>query len=224
MRESNREYQKVIEYIRAKIESGELKSGSRMPTERVLSAELGIGRNSTREAFRILENMGIAASRQGSGNYIVCDMTRNLADVIDMMLSMRTMTQKDILSFRFYMEQTVCAMVLQNPEKKQRLMEAEKILAAFEAAPPDRQVELDREFHYFLVNATGNAMMIFLMESLLSVYRRWIDRALQRASDEDLCALRKAHAQILSGLSEDNPEAIHTAIVKHYEIIDKLLS
>ena len=68
--EEVREYQKAVEYLCGLIKAGELKIGSKLPTERKLAETLSIGRNSTREALRILENMGVIVCRQGSGNYL----------------------------------------------------------------------------------------------------------------------------------------------------------
>ena len=46
------EYEKAIQYIDQLILQGDLQIGSKLPTERSIAEELGIGRNSTREALR----------------------------------------------------------------------------------------------------------------------------------------------------------------------------
>ena len=58
MKENSREYQKAVDYICSEIANGNISIGDRLPTERTLSGQLGISRNSTREALRSLENMG----------------------------------------------------------------------------------------------------------------------------------------------------------------------
>lgn len=82
-----REYEKAVDYVRRMISSGSLNVGDRLPTERELSLELDISRNSTREAMRMLENMGIIVSRHGSGNYISGNMERTISDMIHMITS-----------------------------------------------------------------------------------------------------------------------------------------
>ena len=52
------EYEKAIQYIDQLILQGDLQIGSKLPTERSIAEELGIGRNSTREALSILHGMG----------------------------------------------------------------------------------------------------------------------------------------------------------------------
>ena len=65
---SSQEYAKAVAYIYELINNGTLEVGSRLPTERSISVQLGIGRNSTREALSILHGMGIIERKQGSGN------------------------------------------------------------------------------------------------------------------------------------------------------------
>ena len=63
-------YQLVIDHIKDDILNGVLKPGDRLPGERELAEQLGISRNSVREGLRILENMGVTASRHGAGHYV----------------------------------------------------------------------------------------------------------------------------------------------------------
>ena len=61
-----REFEKVIDYIIGEIREGRAVVGSEIPSERQISAELCISRNSVREGVRALENMGVVESRHGS--------------------------------------------------------------------------------------------------------------------------------------------------------------
>lgn len=61
---------KNVQKILALIQSRELRAGERLPTERELVALLGIGRNSLREALKVLETMGVVMIRHGSGIYL----------------------------------------------------------------------------------------------------------------------------------------------------------
>ena len=65
-----RVYSLVVEQIRELIESGQLKPGDKLPTERSLAEQLGVSRSSVREALSALEVLGVINSRQGLGNYV----------------------------------------------------------------------------------------------------------------------------------------------------------
>ena len=79
MQKERREYSRVVDHIYTLIETGQLTVGSRLPAERALAEELCAGRNSVREALRMLENIGLVESRQGSGNYIACNPSASIS-------------------------------------------------------------------------------------------------------------------------------------------------
>ena len=60
-------YERVISYIKGEILKGDLKQGEKLPPERELAEQLGVGRNSVREALRTLSLMGFISSTQGAG-------------------------------------------------------------------------------------------------------------------------------------------------------------
>ena len=55
----NKEYFKVIEYIKEQMKNGTIQIGGKLETERKLSEKLGISRPSIREALRSMENIGL---------------------------------------------------------------------------------------------------------------------------------------------------------------------
>ncbi len=60
----------VIGQLRQSVASGEWPVGTRIPTEPTLVEELGVGRNTVREAVRALAHAGILEVRQGDGTYV----------------------------------------------------------------------------------------------------------------------------------------------------------
>ncbi|WP_042370046.1 FadR/GntR family transcriptional regulator [Streptacidiphilus neutrinimicus] len=70
----------VIAQLRAQITSGEWPVGSRIPTEAELVEQLGVARNTVREAVRALAHNGLLDIRQGSGTYVLA--TSELAGVM----------------------------------------------------------------------------------------------------------------------------------------------
>ncbi|WP_156288958.1 GntR family transcriptional regulator [Oceanobacillus salinisoli] len=60
----------VIEQIKEKIYTGELQPGERLPSETAFSKELGVSRNTLREALRILEEENIIIRKHGIGTFV----------------------------------------------------------------------------------------------------------------------------------------------------------
>ena len=75
-----RVYTLVVEQIRALIESGQLKAGDKLPTERSLAEQLGVSRSSVREALSALEVLRVIHSRQGLGNFIAENVENDLPE------------------------------------------------------------------------------------------------------------------------------------------------
>lgn len=64
--------QRVIDRLTEAIVSGELKPGDRIPTEMELAEQMGVARNSIREAVKILVYIGVLEIRRADGTF-VCD-------------------------------------------------------------------------------------------------------------------------------------------------------
>lgn len=60
----------AIGKIKEMIVSGALRPGDRLPKEADLAAELGLSRNSLREAVKALSLLNILDVRQGDGTYV----------------------------------------------------------------------------------------------------------------------------------------------------------
>ncbi len=63
-------YRRLAEAVRAAIRRGEMPSGTRLPTERALAAELSVSRSTVVAAYDLLRGEGWLESRQGSGTWV----------------------------------------------------------------------------------------------------------------------------------------------------------
>lgn len=61
-------YQRIVTQVEDAVARGDLKPGSRLPSERELVAQFGTSRATVREALRVLESNGVIRSRPGDPN------------------------------------------------------------------------------------------------------------------------------------------------------------
>lgn len=61
----------VLSTLRSRLKDGTWPVGTRLPGEHELAAELGVGRNTVREALRTLVNAGLLTARRGDGTYVI---------------------------------------------------------------------------------------------------------------------------------------------------------
>lgn len=85
-----RVFEEICDQVRAKLARGEYRPGDKLPSERELAAELGVGRPAVREAIRTLENAGVLVLRKGlHGGAFVRDgspetVTQSLHDLMNL--------------------------------------------------------------------------------------------------------------------------------------------
>jgi DNA-binding transcriptional regulator YhcF (GntR family) len=63
----------VREQLRARVESGELGPGTKLPTVRALAADLGLAANTVARAYRELESLGLIETRGRAGSVVSGD-------------------------------------------------------------------------------------------------------------------------------------------------------
>src|SRR5438132_5361479 len=63
-------YYQLEEWLAQRIDSGELAAGTRLPSERELTQQLGISRMTLRQALDRLERDGLLVRRQGTGAFV----------------------------------------------------------------------------------------------------------------------------------------------------------
>lgn len=64
-------YTQIVEQVKQKVISGELKPGDQLPTVRALALELRVNFNTVARAYRLLDESGIISTQQGRGTYIL---------------------------------------------------------------------------------------------------------------------------------------------------------
>ena len=67
LRRVRKSYEQVADQLRELIVSGRLAQGERLPTETLLSAEVGVSRATVREALRLLAAQGLIRTTKGAG-------------------------------------------------------------------------------------------------------------------------------------------------------------
>lgn len=217
----NREYQKAIDYLYGLVEEKKISIGDKLPTERKMAEILSIGRNSTREALKMLEKLGMIESRQGSGNYLVANMSNTISKCIEMMIMLNQTSQLEVIAFRRELDLIICKEIITKNTAPHWESEFEKILAIeWNMLSRDEQAELDRQIHYTLIQASENSLWICIAEAIASVYRKWIDSVMEHAEKDVLKKLQNTHYDMISALRAKDWQKCEAAINTHYDLID----
>ena len=135
-------------------------TGSKLPTERELCEVTGAGRNSVREALKILASRNIVEIRQGSGTF-VSDKKGVSDDPLGFsMISDRVKLTKDLLQVRVMIEPQIAELAAQNATKED-IDNLEQVLIEMESLMKDHKEysDLDNKFHISIAKCTHNVVM-----------------------------------------------------------------
>lgn len=143
----------ALEQLRLRIAQGVWAVGERLPTEPELSAELGISRNTVREAMRVLAFSGLIEIRQGDGSYL-----RSMTDPLGAMRALSHCTLAQAQETRQILEVEAIGLAAQRRTEQdlQGLHQALRTSAALYHGDLEAYIHADLVFHTRLVDAAHN--------------------------------------------------------------------
>lgn len=220
---NNKVYKGVVEEIKNKIVSGELKKGQKLPPERELAEKLSVSRASVREAMRALEVIGFIESKQGAGNYIKESFEDVLIEPLSMMFMLQQINAEEISELRRGLELEAAVLAAERADEEDILKLEHLIKEMSVTENEDRNVILDKEFHYTIAKASKNKMFL----NILNVISELIDNFIKGirkeilSKEENKERLLKVHSEIALAIRERNKMNVYKAMEKHCTIINE---
>jgi DNA-binding FadR family transcriptional regulator len=213
----------AIEKIKGMIVSGALRPGDRLPKESELAAELGLSRNSLREAVRALSLIRILDVRQGDGTYVTSLDPQLLLEALSFIVDFhRDDTVLEFLAVRRILEPAATAIAAT------LISDAalDTLDAQLDALGPRPSVEelvaCDLEFHRGIVQASGNSVLCSLLDGLSGPTTRariWRGLTQQDATTRTLFE----HRAILGALRDRDAEAARSWATVHIASVEQWL-
>lgn len=215
-----RAWQVVLDHVEAKLLAGDLRPGDRLPGERALSAELGVGRSSVREALRVLEVMGLIRTATGSGPsagaIIVATPEGGMSALMRLQVAATGFPVADIVRTRLLVEASVAGDLARTTGD---LADARALLDAMDASDltADEFLALDAAFHLALAAAAGNQVIMATMAGLRSAIEGYARTGAANLPDWNATAahLRCEHRAILAAIDAGDPDLARTLVHDH---------
>ena len=211
--------QVVVDRILDLIQTGMLRAGDRLPSERELIEIFGISRPSLREALRALSILGVVDSRHGGGAYVTDLEARTLLAPLDFFLSLSEANLADAFDARRVVEIEIVRRTARRAtaadvfELRAMLVAHGKLLAD----PVGFRI-LDSRFHARLSAAAGNVVLERLAHGL---YNMGLD--IRRRATEDPALIRRSlgeHTRIVRAIEGGDAEGAATAMAAHLDHIE----
>ncbi|NIY77896.1 FadR family transcriptional regulator [Celeribacter sp. HF31] len=168
----------VIETLSTRIVTREYATEERLPSERQLAQELGVARNTVREALDQLETRGMIRRRAGSGSFVTYNpdgASEALSPVARETGPLQLQVMRGILE----PEMVRLAIVNMSPKQIEALS---VVLSKMEAVQADATafVALEEEFHRLIAEGTGNPLLIACYNLVIDARRQSFRAAMYR--------------------------------------------
>ena len=210
----------IINEIIQHIKAGELKPGSKLPTERDMSQMFGVGRSSIREAIRALVLSGYLESSQGKGTFI-----RKALPVNDLTLSnlQHALAAEQIIELMELREILECNAVKLAAKRassddirsmKEALEHMQDCKADFK-----KFYGPDFDFHVAIAEATHNKMICETMKQIIEKSHE----SYEKFMPDRLCPPEQAiltARRIVSCIEDGNAEEASRCMKEHLGLVE----
>ncbi|MEY9489668.1 GntR family transcriptional repressor for pyruvate dehydrogenase complex [Streptomyces calvus] len=213
----------AIEKIKSMIVSGALRPGSRLPKESELAADLGLSRNSLREAVRALSLIRILDVRQGDGTYVTSLDPQLLLEALSFVVDFhRDDTVLEFLAVRRILEPAATALAAPLITEAQLHALSRQLDELGEDPPVEDLVAADLEFHRGIVRSCGNSVLCSLLDGLSGPTTR--ARVWRGLTQEDAVGRTlREHRAILAALRDRDAEAARSWATVHIASVEQWL-
>ncbi len=207
-------YEDIVQQLTRLINSGVLKPGDRLPTERALATELDVSRTAIREALRVMEAMGFIESRVGEGTYVRAITIENVISPFSSLLQQDQRLIDELMEVRLLIETEMARMAAHrlNPESAAQIEES---LAFMEEEISQGVLGLngDNMFHEALAKAADNQALCQILDLCSDLLSSSREDALKKLSDQGIAL---AHHRKIYQAVVDGDGDLAASLMKHH--------
>jgi len=212
-------YRSVLGSIKNYILENKLQPGDPLPPENELARQLGVSRNSVREAAKALESLGILEARHGSGLFVRGFSFDPLLENLPYGLLFDLHQMVDLLEVRRVLETGMIGTALRGASAEQ-VMGLQQLVEKMRARAEQEQtfIEEDREFHRKLFENLDNQILLKILDSFWLVFQITSDYV--SIWDTDPMRTYRNHAAILDAIRARDVEQARIALERHYDDLE----
>ncbi len=208
----------AVQQIKNEILSGAYKIGDRIPTEKDLCQQLGVGRSTVREALRMLKALGFIEVKQGKGAFII-KTSEDSDEKIRDWFSKNKIELIDFIQVRMSLEPLAVRLFIERASNEQ-INNIERILVLFENATESGNALdlalLDEAFHTAIAEASGNNLLIMLNRTIVEFFREYRVRSF--AVKKNIKNALEPHRKIMQAIRARDPDAAAQAMIDHLKL------
>jgi len=212
-------YQEIVDQIQQQILSGALKPGDQIPAERDLAERFGVSRTAVREAIKSLTEKGLIEVFVGRGTFVTNLSPDRVVESMTLLLRNEPHNVAAIQEARELLEvPTARLAALRRTDTHVARLRAISAELEEERAISARFVDGDTEFHVEVARATGNPVLVLLLEALSAGAAE--SRALSWQVEGGRESSVRGHRDILAALRSRDPDRARLAMKVHLDDVE----
>ncbi|RJQ57785.1 MAG: FadR family transcriptional regulator [Desulfobacteraceae bacterium] len=207
------------------ITSGQIRPGERFPSERDLALELGVSRQSVREAIYRAKAAGLIEVKQGGGTFVISSLRGNLKLPLSMLLEGQAEKIFEFLEIRKLIE-SWCAEKASSAALAADLKRIEGTLKRMHKAKlaTGGWEKADLDFHSAIAAATHNVLAMHIMEGLKESFHEYFRAKKFTTRSERKDSILKQHERIFEAVREKNPREARKRALEHLVYVEKMIT
>ena len=216
----------LAQALTARIESGQWREGSRLPSERELAVEFNLGRNTVRRAMQLMESEGRVERHVGRGTFVT---GTGANEPSTLWARFSEYSPSDLLAVRLIIEPQASALAA-SAASQSELDRIQDLLQATVSARGAAEFEAwDEKLHHAIYAATRNDALRGFSDALNTArgLPGWHRLKHRQASDARRNTYHQQHTELVAALSERDPERAkrasfeHVMTVKHHLLTEQ---
>ncbi|MDO5116644.1 MAG: FadR/GntR family transcriptional regulator [Synergistaceae bacterium] len=212
-------YEKVVEKLKGEIAAGNILPGDPLPSERQLMDDFGVSRSSLREAFRVMELLGLIESIPGKGRFVRHPRTiaenRSTIQLEDSAI-LELMEARRVLDPAIAAESAMRA----TPSDLTRML---RVITSTEKSleNPEERAQADFDFHLVLAEATHNFVFTNITRMNFDLILATHERIYNLLDDKD--AFLNEHRDMYEAILDHDVERARETASHHIDRIYRTL-
>lgn len=214
----------IIGQIRERIRTHELIPGQKLPSERELADQMGVSRNTVREAIRMLEVSGLVTIRKGAtgGAFLSTSNSNALSQILMDGIALQHYSFQDLVAVRSVLETYIVEQAcLKATDDELQVLDdlAKKSLDAETSEPNfEKRVVIHLDFHRELARVSHNTVAETVTNPLLQITQRFH----QEAGPIGNMETHRYRRQLMDALWQRDCTAAVEAMQTHLEVLADL--